>query len=531
MEKQNQTISNQTEADVSTSESAASEAANLPTNASEAGEVERAKWSQAAREEYYAKHPENFAGPDMTYPIKDASDVSDAWDLAGHASDPDGVRAKIKKIAKRLGLESALPDTAKQDEGERSDMPDKKTETLVETTEGQEVSTESVERSALPSSLDLYLPIARIDQENRQVVLTATAERFDSYGTVIGFDASKEAFSQWRGNIREMHDPHKAVGRALEINPIPENKEIEVTLRVSKGAEDTWQKVLDGTLTGGSIGAKNAQWTRRNWEGKEVPFLERYDLVELSLVDNPSCPGCDIKLIRSDNLMSEVLDNSEAEQTSAPIQQVSAPEEERAGAPMSKANRAKLHALRDGAIEMCRATGCEECEGMMNPPKRSDQATDLGEIIKAEVERQIAPVIQRMQSILSQFSRASQPALTATLVTTEPALTREMVSEEIRSHVEASQLTLKAEMDKVLAQVGVVEGLARSIAEQPAPGGPLANLIPAEKRFAGAAAGAINSPANDIAAIQRASELGLFNDQQSQLAAATKLIQLQRSGA
>jgi hypothetical protein len=66
-------------------------------------------WSQEDRD---ALPSEDFAGPDQSYPIKDASDVADAWDLAGHAADPDAVRAKIKAIAKRKGFEASLPKTA-----------------------------------------------------------------------------------------------------------------------------------------------------------------------------------------------------------------------------------------------------------------------------------------------------------------------------------------------------------------------------------------------------------------------------------
>lgn len=73
-----------------------------------------AKWTDALKTEYAKSHPENCAGPDGSFPIKDASDVGDAWGLAGHAADPDAVRRKIIAIAKRLGFTSALPDTAKE---------------------------------------------------------------------------------------------------------------------------------------------------------------------------------------------------------------------------------------------------------------------------------------------------------------------------------------------------------------------------------------------------------------------------------
>lgn len=80
-----------------------------------------AKWTAATRAAYYKDHPENFAGDGDDFPIRDASDVNDAWRLAGHADDPDAVRSKIKSIAKRLGLTQGLPDTAKDDGGEKQE--------------------------------------------------------------------------------------------------------------------------------------------------------------------------------------------------------------------------------------------------------------------------------------------------------------------------------------------------------------------------------------------------------------------------
>jgi hypothetical protein len=83
--------------------------------------LSEAKWTADARKQYLKDHPENFAGPDGSFPIRDASDVGDAWGLAGHAGNPDAVRAKIKSIAKRLGLTQGLPDTAKDDDGEKQE--------------------------------------------------------------------------------------------------------------------------------------------------------------------------------------------------------------------------------------------------------------------------------------------------------------------------------------------------------------------------------------------------------------------------
>lgn len=50
----------------------------------------------------------DFAGPHRSFPIVTQSDVSDALGLAGHADDPDAVRARIHAIARRKGF--SVPD-------------------------------------------------------------------------------------------------------------------------------------------------------------------------------------------------------------------------------------------------------------------------------------------------------------------------------------------------------------------------------------------------------------------------------------
>jgi hypothetical protein len=61
----------------------------------------------------------SFAGPHRSFPIKVQKDVQDAWDLAGHAANPDAVRAKIKRIAKSKGLSAPSGSGGKKE----SEMP------------------------------------------------------------------------------------------------------------------------------------------------------------------------------------------------------------------------------------------------------------------------------------------------------------------------------------------------------------------------------------------------------------------------
>src|SRR5712692_1811455 len=75
--------------------------------------VYEAKWTTASRKAHKANGG-YFAGPRDSFHLKDASDVSDAYGLAGHADNPDQVRANIISWAKKNGHADALPDTAKE---------------------------------------------------------------------------------------------------------------------------------------------------------------------------------------------------------------------------------------------------------------------------------------------------------------------------------------------------------------------------------------------------------------------------------
>jgi hypothetical protein len=153
----------------------------------------------------------------------------------------------------------------------------------------------------------LEFPFTKIDEERRVVVGIATADNIDKSDEIVDFKASLDAFGNWIGNIREMHAP-KAVGKALSYRPVDvydDNgqlvRAIEVEAYVSKGAEDTWQKVLDRTLKGFSIGgniedAKPEFHTRLK---KMVRRITKYALGELSLVDNPCNPIAHISVVKS----------------------------------------------------------------------------------------------------------------------------------------------------------------------------------------------------------------------------------------
>ena len=78
---------------------------------------------------------------------------------------------------------------------------------------------------------------------------------------------------------------------------------VYVDAYISKGAQDTWEKILDGTLQGFSIGGKiiNSDNEVNKATGKSVRFIKEYSLVELSVVDSPANELCNILSIQKMN--------------------------------------------------------------------------------------------------------------------------------------------------------------------------------------------------------------------------------------
>jgi hypothetical protein len=143
----------------------------------------------------------------------------------------------------------------------------------------------------------LSMPFSKVDKERRIVSGFASLDNVDRQMDIVTTEASMKAFENFRGNIREMHQP-LAVGKMVSFKQEKyfdtESKKfyngVFVSAYVSKGAQSTWEKVLDGTLTGFSIGGKMNKWDDAFDEklDSQIRIIKDYDLVELSLVDSPA---------------------------------------------------------------------------------------------------------------------------------------------------------------------------------------------------------------------------------------------------
>ena len=138
----------------------------------------------------------------------------------------------------------------------------------------------------------LGMPFAKVDKERRIVSGFATLDNIDKQNDIVTPEASLKAFEKFRGNIREMHQPI-AVGKMVAFKQDkyfdPDTKKfysgVYVSTYISKGAQDAWEKVLDGTYSGFSIGGRMNKWDDAYDEKMDKPIriIKDYDLMELSL--------------------------------------------------------------------------------------------------------------------------------------------------------------------------------------------------------------------------------------------------------
>jgi len=164
-------------------------------------------------------------------------------------------------------------------------------------------------------NVKLSMPIGKVDVERRLVSGFATLDNIDKQGDIVTTEASLMAFKNFRGNLREMHMP-SAVGKIVSFKEDryfdPNTKKfytgVYVSAYVSKGAQDAWEKVLDGTYTGFSIGGNVTKYDDEVSEDtmKTIRVIKEYDLFELSLVDSPANQFANIISIEKNTNGSEL---------------------------------------------------------------------------------------------------------------------------------------------------------------------------------------------------------------------------------
>jgi HK97 family phage prohead protease len=169
--------------------------------------------------------------------------------------------------------------------------------------------------------MKIFVPIAKLDDEQRLVYGYATTEALDAQGEVVkraAIEAVLPAYMRF-GNIREMHQL-SAVGVAKEADF--DDKGLYVKAKVVD--DEAWAKVKEGVYKGFSIGGRV---TRRDANDRKL--IIGVELHEISLVDRPANPEA---IIDAYKIWGDVA--------------------AKLGARNSKADLERIQAMHDTAVEL-----------------------------------------------------------------------------------------------------------------------------------------------------------------------------------
>lgn len=157
----------------------------------------------------------------------------------------------------------------------------------------------------------VFLPLTKVDEEQRLVYGRITQEELDKSGEVMDYETSKPFFEKWsqgiedasgglsKGNVRVMHQ-NQVAGKLTEITFNDEEKAIDVCSKIVDDNE--WNKVVEGCYTGFSVGGKYAKrWTDNG--------IKKYtaEPSEVSIVDNPCVTSAAFMLTKADGTEQEIM--------------------------------------------------------------------------------------------------------------------------------------------------------------------------------------------------------------------------------
>jgi hypothetical protein len=157
--------------------------------------------------------------------------------------------------------------------------------------------------------VELFIPLAKIDEEKRQVWGYGSIEEPDGAGEIQDYEASKPNWIAWSrsqheasggkslGNVRRMHKLD-ASGRLISFQPDDQNKGIWVGAEIVD--DQDWEKCKKGVYTGFSVGGSYG----RTWYDPKLQKT-RYEArpEELSLVDRPCINGAKFRVMKAAGAM------------------------------------------------------------------------------------------------------------------------------------------------------------------------------------------------------------------------------------
>lgn len=161
--------------------------------------------------------------------------------------------------------------------------------------------------------LQIFIPIMKVDEEQRTVYGWGAVEEPDNSNEIMDFATSRPNFEAWtnaaqkrsggqsKGNVRAMHQPI-AAGKLVSFQANEQKRGFYVGAKIVDDKE--WEKVQQGVYTGFSVGGSY----QRRWPDTQNPGLIRYTAkpVELSLVDAPCIPSATFQFVKADGVAIDV---------------------------------------------------------------------------------------------------------------------------------------------------------------------------------------------------------------------------------
>jgi HK97 family phage prohead protease len=146
-------------------------------------------------------------------------------------------------------------------------------------------------KSDMKFTFEKYLPIEKIDNEERMVYGYASTPDLDSQGEIVELVAIERALPSYMKfpTIREMHTANP-VGRTKTA--IVDKKGLFIGAKIVD--DNSWKKIKEGVFNGFSIGGRIKSAVNN--------IIKELDLVEISLVDVPANKNAVITLYKADDV-------------------------------------------------------------------------------------------------------------------------------------------------------------------------------------------------------------------------------------
>ena len=333
----------------------------------------------------------------------------------------------------------------------------------------------------------LSMPIGKIDVERRMVSGFATLDNVDRQNDIVTTESSITAFKNFRGNLREMHQP-SAVGKIVSFKEDkyfdPSTKKfysgVYVSAYVSKGAQNAWEKVLDGTYTGFSIGGNIKEWDDAYDEkiDKTIRVIKTYELSELSLVDNPANQFANIvsiEKINGQNVVDGYLSKTEIENVFWDSENgiVMVSDSDSATSPVNgnvmqnigfiEKNDKDTEKLIKFLVDSAKGINTIKITKEVNPMTESTEA-----VVETAVENaEVAPEAQAAEVVAEATAIVAEAVETPAVVEEAPAVEETAIAKSDDASAESSAVKAEVEVEKAVEKsvADIKEEVAKAVSE------------------------------------------------------------------